>query len=147
MASSRPLRIDTPDLSSTTSEDVRAHYPEFSRMLIARMNEILPRESDARANLNQQILESPGDDADVSVIDTSADYFLNLANQHQRELIGIREALDRMNRGAYGICESCSEPIAIERLRRLPAARLCIDCQSSAERNTLTAFPRSKPTL
>lgn len=116
-------------------------------MLIARMNEILPRVSDARAHLNQQVLESPGDDADVSVIDTSADYFLNLANSHQRELIGIREALERIHRGAYGICEGCNEPVAIERLRRLPAARLCIDCQSSAERNTLTAFPRSKPTL
>lgn len=147
MASSRPVRIETPSTTPPTSDDLRAHYPEFARMLIARMNEILPRESDARANLNQQILESPGDDADVSVIDTSADYFLNLANSHQRELIGIREALDRLHRGTYGVCESCGDLIALERLRRLPAARLCIDCQSSAERNTLAAFPRSKPTL
>ena len=147
MASSRPVRMESPTAPTTTTEDLRSHYPELARMLIARMNEILPRESDARANLNQQILESPGDDADVSVIDTSADYFLNLANAHQRELIGIREALERINRGSYGICESCSDPIALERLRRLPAARLCIDCQSSAERNTLAAFPRSKTTL
>jgi DnaK suppressor protein len=146
MASSRPVRIEPPS-QPPTPDDLKAHYPEFARMLIARMNEILPRESDARANLNQQILESPGDDADVSVIDTSADYFLNLANSHQRELIAIREALDRLHRGTYGVCEGCGELIALERLRRLPAARLCIDCQSSAERNTLTAFPRSKPTL
>jgi DnaK suppressor protein len=147
MASSRAVRIDDRNLSTTTSEDLRTHYPEFARLLIARMNEILPRESDARANLNQQIMESPGDDADVSVMDTSADYFLSLANAHQRELMGIREALERIHRGAYGICENCVEPIALERLRRLPAARLCIDCQSAAERNTLTAFPRSKSSL
>src|SRR4051812_39676193 len=98
MASSSSIRFQT--RQPTTLDDLREHYPEFSRMLIARMNEILPRVSDARANLNQQILESPGDDADISVIDTSADYFLNLANSHQRELMGIREALDRIGRGA-----------------------------------------------
>ncbi|HUP57023.1 MAG TPA: TraR/DksA family transcriptional regulator, partial [Bdellovibrionota bacterium] len=132
MSSSRPVRVDPPvDRAPTTREELRDHYPEFAKLLIGRMNEILPRESIARANLNEQVLESPGDDADVSVIDTSADYFLSLANSHQRELIGIRSALDRMDRGVYGVCENCSEPIALERLRHMPAARLCIDCQSA----------------
>jgi DnaK suppressor protein len=141
MASSSSIRVPS---QPTTLSDLQDHYPEFSRLLIARMNEILPRANDARANLNQQVLESPGDDADISVIDTSADYFLNLANSHQRELMGIREALDRIGRGAYGVCESCGDPIAIERLRRMPAARYCIDCQNNAERHATGAQPRLK---
>src|SRR5262249_46501884 len=93
----------------------------------------------------EQLLTSPGDVADASVVDTSADYFLKLANQHQKEILEIREALDRIHRGVYGICENCEEPISIERLRRLPTARLCIDCQGAAERGKVAAFPEGRP--
>jgi DnaK suppressor protein len=148
MSSSRPVRIEPPvDRSPTTREELKDHYPELAQILISRMNEIVPRETIARANLNEQVLESPGDDADVSVIDTSADYFLSLANSHQRELISIRQALDRIDRGVYGVCENCGETIALDRLRHMPAAHFCIDCQTANERNVLTAFPRAKPAL
>ncbi len=71
---------------------------------------------------------------------------LSLANSHQSELIAIRWALDRMGRDVYGVCENCNDVIALDRLRLMPAARLCIDCQAANERNVLTAFPREKPT-
>lgn len=121
-------------------------YQEFFYLLMSRMNEIVPRESSARANLDEQVMGAPGDEADLSVIDTSADYFLKLANSHQRELVEIREAIDRMHRGVYGVCESCSLPISEERLRKLPAARLCIDCQSALERAALTSIPGGRRT-
>lgn len=40
----------------------------------------------------------------------------------------IRLALDRLDRGAYGRCEQCPEPIPLERLEAIPHARLCIAC-------------------
>jgi len=89
-----------------------------------------------RSHLDEQVMTAPGDAADESVIDTSADYFLKLANNHQRELVAIREALDRIHRGVYGICQSCKQPIAIARLRRLPYARFCVDCQATQERRS-----------
>ena len=42
-----------------------------------------------------------------------------------REVIQIDQALARMEAGAYGLCEECEEPIAIERLKVLPFTRLC----------------------
>ena len=122
-------------------------YPEFTRLLILKKNEVLTRSTDARQNLDEQVMTSPGDDADASVIDTSADYFLKLTNSFQEELREIDAAFDRMNRHVYGLCESCEEPIGLERLRRLPEARLCIDCQSNMERNQAAAYPRSRPKL
>jgi DnaK suppressor protein len=127
--------------------DLAAYYPEFTRLLILKKNEILARATDARHNLDEQVMTSPGDDADASVIDTSADYFLKLTNSFQDELREIDSAFDRMNRHVYGLCESCEEPISLERLRRLPEARFCIDCQSAAERNQAAAFPRARPKL
>ena len=42
-----------------------------------------------------------------------------------QEVIG---ALDRMEKGTYGICENCQKEIDIERLRANPSAKTCIKC-------------------
>jgi RNA polymerase-binding transcription factor DksA len=42
----------------------------------------------------------------------------------------VEDALDRMARGTFGLCEACGRPIARERLRALPRARLCVRCQA-----------------
>jgi RNA polymerase-binding protein DksA len=42
----------------------------------------------------------------------------------------IDAALEKFERGTYGICESCGGPIAEARLEAMPAARLCITCAS-----------------
>jgi DnaK suppressor protein len=141
-----PKKTDPIDLG-LSSDDIRHHYPEFAKLLMKRRDELVPRQDQARANLNEQVIGAPGDDADVSVLDTSADYFLRLANNQQQELIEIRDAIDRMDRGVYGICQNCSESIAIERLRHLPYARFCIDCQSAQEKGKLTMVPRPYPKL
>jgi RNA polymerase-binding transcription factor DksA len=44
----------------------------------------------------------------------------------------IEAALQRIKDGSYGICQFCGKPIAAERLRALPWARLCIDDQRRA---------------
>jgi DnaK suppressor protein len=44
----------------------------------------------------------------------------------------IEAALRRIEDGSYGICQACGKPIAAERLRALPWARLCIDDQRRA---------------
>jgi len=45
----------------------------------------------------------------------------------------LEVALERLEAGTYGICESCGRPIDIERLEALPQARLCIDCARERE--------------
>ncbi len=140
-------RATQPSPTHSSEEELLDHYPEFSRLLIARLNQLIPLQNQARANLDEQVMTSPGDDADISVMDTSADYFLRLANDNQQEILAVREGLERIQKKTYGICDSCENPIAIERLRRLPTARLCIECQTAAERSTAVAFPGARPKL
>ena len=45
----------------------------------------------------------------------------------------INEALEKINEGTYGICESCGDPIRPERLEALPYATRCIKCQRKDE--------------
>ncbi len=41
----------------------------------------------------------------------------------------VKEALKRMEDGAYGICDECGKPIAEERLKALPRATRCLSCE------------------
>ncbi len=49
------------------------------------------------------------------------------------ELREVRLALHRIADGSYGVCESCGEEIAVERLLAEPEAARCIACQEQSE--------------
>jgi DnaK suppressor protein len=57
-----------------------------------------------------------------------------LASAEGRILLEINEALRRMARGEYGVCESCENPILRARLEAMPTARLCLSCKEKEER-------------
>lgn len=57
------------------------------------------------------------------------------ASQEGDYLRALDEALERIERGIYGKCESCGELIPKKRLNVVPAARLCIVCKTDQEKN------------
>ncbi len=56
-----------------------------------------------------------------------------IANQQIKELKEIDDALKRIEKGTYGICEMCDEAISIGRLRAKPFARFCTPCREIHE--------------
>lgn len=58
---------------------------------------------------------------------------LGLRSHFEGELLDVEDALRRIDDGSYGICAECGRHIAPERLEAMPAARLCIDCQSKVK--------------
>jgi DnaK suppressor protein len=46
----------------------------------------------------------------------------------------IRETLERLEEGEFGVCESCGEEIGEARLRARPVTTLCIECKTEQER-------------
>lgn len=51
------------------------------------------------------------------------------------ELDRVEDALSRIEAGRYGNCQRCGRPIGEDRLRALPYAELCLDCQRESEDN------------
>ncbi len=47
----------------------------------------------------------------------------------QKKLQDVLEALERMDKGTYGVCENCHQEIDIERLKANPSAKTCIKCR------------------
>jgi len=81
----------------------------------------------------RQLVESALDDGDWSVIDLSEDISLRQLSAHRENLLKIDEALRKLDEGTYGQCEECGEPISDGRLKVLPFAIYCIDCQERLE--------------
>lgn len=61
------------------------------------------------------------------------DQQLSLLEVRNRMRNQVDDALRRLDEGAYGHCEDCGRPIAPERLRAVPFARRCVECERNAE--------------
>lgn len=59
---------------------------------------------------------------------------LALRQNLERTLQAIEAALNKMDRGTYGICENCGQPIDPARLKAKPDAALCLDCRQRLEK-------------
>jgi DnaK suppressor protein len=75
------------------------------------------------------------DQADVGSSTFERDHEMSLAN-HSRELLTqVGHALERIDNGSYGNCESCGNPIGKLRLMAFPRATLCVACKQRQERH------------
>jgi len=74
------------------------------------------------------------DQADVGSTAFERDHEMSLA-RHSREMLSqIEHALERIDDGSYGVCESCGNPIGKLRLMAFPRATLCVACKQREER-------------
>jgi DnaK suppressor protein len=70
-----------------------------------------------------------GDLADQASGNNEVHIQLKLKQTDAKILQAIEEALYRMEKGTYGICRDCGEPIAAARLEAIPWTRVCISCK------------------
>src|SRR3954471_19533937 len=70
-----------------------------------------------------------GDLADQATGNNEVHIQLKLKQTDAKILQAIEEALVRMDKGTYGICRDCGEPIAPARLNAIPWTRVCISCK------------------
>ena len=92
--------------------------------------------------LNQSLKDSSGDLSSYSfhMADMGSDAiereraFLT-ASAEGRSLLEVDEALRRLYRNEYGVCESCGEDIALKRLEAVPQTTLCLDCKAREEKS------------
>lgn len=77
--------------------------------------------------------ELPLDPAERGLIGLLEDTELNVADIRRQELTAMDEAMERLERGTYGICEECGRDISFARLRIAPYARYCVKDQEKRE--------------
>ncbi len=62
-----------------------------------------------------------------------------LTDRERGKVQAVQEAIERIDDGTYGICESCESEIAEGRLEALPFTRLCVNCQAEREKEAKAA--------
>ena len=70
-----------------------------------------------------------GDMADQASGNNEVHIQLRLKQTDAKILQAIEEALQRIEKGTYGVCRDCGEPIAEARLNAIPWTRVCITCK------------------
>ena len=115
----------------------RDRYSELKRILEERRREIMEQvqgkirdvRSEGANNPNQGVLDA----VESSEADIQDDIEFALIQMKSETLNKIEEALHRLEDGTFGYCFECGEEISERRLRALPFAVRCKDCEEARE--------------
>ncbi|MCM8822413.1 MAG: TraR/DksA family transcriptional regulator [Candidatus Omnitrophica bacterium] len=113
----------------------------FKDALLKEKERILKSITHLEENTQQSsrgnIAQSSGVPTHIADLGTDAfekDLDLNLTSSELALLEKIEESLKKIEEKKYGVCESCNKPIPKARLRAVPYAKLCIQCQKAQEK-------------
>ncbi len=125
--------------TTATSTNKRSErYDELKQMLEDRRREILSevqsRIKDVRSEGAGGLTAGVVDAEETSVADIQEDIELALIQMKAETLTRINEALGRLEENTYGRCNECGQEISPQRLRALPFAIRCKDCEEARER-------------
>ena len=124
-------------------------YESLKLMLEERRQEIVDKLRTIREAMPDQRLDVQ-DAEEQAVTDFAKDMEFALVQMKADTLGRIDEAMRRLEAGTYGECAECGTEITSARLKALPFAVLCRDCQEQAETRTAEenkAVMRALPAL
>ena len=105
-------------------------FAAFKEILLRKRGEILAASTGTRPlPASADVNSRQGDLADQASGNNEVHIQLKLKQTDAKILQAIDEALVRMEKGTFGICRDCGEPIAHARLEAIPWTRVCISCK------------------
>ncbi len=106
---------------------------ELEKVLFNRKETIIKTIQDSRDSIDSLKNSECNDEFDYAEV--SSDSFKEgiIANQQLKELKEIEDAIIRIKKNTYGVCEMCDEQISIARLRAKPFAKFCTPCREIYE--------------
>lgn len=73
------------------------------------------------------------DPTDRASFESDRNFLLRIKDRERKLITKIKEALERIENGTYGLCESCGRPISEKRLMVRPVTTECIECKTEEE--------------
>ena len=111
-------------LTATEIKEIRKHLLELKVDATRRLQ-------------NTKSMDMPeaevGDDIDNATRSLDKEILFELSGNAHNTIEQIEAALRKMDKGIYGTCEYCRKPIGKKRMKALPFARYCINCQHTNE--------------
>jgi RNA polymerase-binding transcription factor DksA len=120
------------------SKLTKKELQKFEKMLLEERERLVGNIRSVEETSRNESVRDTGADLS-SYAETGTDSFeietqLNIASAESDRLKEIDDALARIARGTYGICEGSGKPIPKKRLEVFPAARYTVEYQEEIER-------------
>lgn len=125
--------LDAPLNTTPYDEDELEHFKEL-------LKEEKDRTRQEIDNLKESVqdITAPQDDeysaathhqGNVASEEEEKETLMKLIERNQKKMKEIKAALDRIEKGTYGVCEDMGKKIQKERLEAIPYARYCVDAR------------------
>ena len=106
-------------------EFFRNHLIQWLEELLANADKTVEGLSDSQENL--------ADPLDRASVESDRIWTLRIRDRESMLIKKIRQSLDDIDNGEFGICEDCGDDISIERLKARPVTSFCIRCKTKRE--------------
>ena len=121
--------------TSEGTENMTKDYTQIKKQLIAERQALLKEVQASYETCRELGQDGVPDIGDMSSITYSRDVLFNLSETQKQQIFDIDAALERIDKGEYGICMECGEKIAPRRMEVRPFSRYCIECQTDIEKS------------
>lgn len=129
-----PKKPQKPEVTPKAIEKIKATLEEQRVALLREFSDL--EEGSFSSSQSDMSGEASFDEeyADAGSYTFEREKELSIGNNIRDLLEKVEHALDRIERGRYGLCENCGDPINKDRLLALPYSSLCIRCKQREER-------------
>ena len=104
----------------------------FKELLESQLRELLAQADDTVSGMTVPKENFP-DPTDRASLEADRNFMLRIRDREHKLIKKIKLALERIDGGTFGICESCGEEISVARLKARPVTTQCIDCKTKEE--------------
>jgi DnaK suppressor protein len=104
----------------------------FKQLLTDQLQDLLAQADNTVSGMTAPKENFP-DPTDRASLEADRNFMLRIRDREHKLIKKIKKALERIENGTFGICESCGEEIGIQRLKARPVTSQCIECKSKEE--------------
>jgi DnaK suppressor protein len=119
-------------MNKKEKQEFRKTLADKKDRIVRKLSEVINESKEVETNVAQDVV----DKAESSY---TKEFLLSLSDGEREQLLLIDEALRRLDKEGFGICQNCGKEIGKKRLANLPWAANCIDCQQKFEEESGTA--------
>ena len=109
-----------------------AKLEEYRQLLQQKLDDLLSEADRTVAGMTDAKENFP-DPTDRAALESDRNFLLRIRDRERKLISKIQEAMERIEDGSYGICESCGEEIGEKRLLARPVTTLCFECKQRQE--------------